>query len=606
MTPSYLVHNVLLGNGVLASNITYSGYDSAIGFFNGVSSNLGLDSGLIITNGRAADACGPNNNSGTSYSWPNCDSAIDPDLRRLADTPVTSCAVIEFDFIPYSDTIKFKYVFGSEEYPEFVNQFNDAFGFFLSGPGISGPYSNNAKNIAILPDTMNTPVTIDSVNCASHANYYVCNWPNTCGNNCPTSSSLPSTTVQYDGFTVPLTAISAVQCGQRYHIKIGVCNAEDCAYESGVFLEAGSFTTAGSTVSSGIVLNHNVSAGDTLFRGSCDSAAIYIEKGNANTADTVWVTTGGTAVPGTDYNPPPSRIILPVGLSGDTLHIHAYPSANNNTVEIILHMMQHLCNGLDTQNVTIFIRNPSPVSVPPDSVCQGSSASLLASGSLNYTWMPATGLSCTNCANPIASPTVTTTYTVTGIDMDGCTSSTTAIVTVESHPKAAFSYEAQSGSPTIIQFTDQSTDAYGLRSWAWRFGDTMNSTSQVQNPQFNYSDTGTYCPTMVVTNIKGCLDSVTNCLVIEPAINLYIPDAFTPNGDKKNETFGPIGTGMQSYSMYIFDRWGTLLFSTTNNQQWNGTANGVKVAEDVYIYRIIAIDNYNKSHTYVGKVTVIK
>ncbi len=393
-----MVQHQLLGSGITATNITFSGVDTAFGFFNGMNSNIGLDSGLILTNGRAKDAVGPNNTPGKSFTWPNCHSYTDPDLASIANANVTSVAKVEFDFIPNSDSIKFTYVFGSEEYPEYVNSYNDAFGFFLSGPGISGPYTNNAENIALIPGTNNAPVSIDSVNCTVHSAYYVCNWPATtgfpCNVGCPTSSSLPSTTVQYDGFTVPLIAVAAVQCGQQYHIKLAVCNAGDCALESGVFFEAGSFTTNGAFVSSVINYNNNYYPGDTiLYRGSCGSASLYIERPNALNPDTVLIDTSGTASPGIDYNPLPDTVILPAGVMGDTLHIHAYPSSRTGFQTIIARLIQHQCGTSDTQKVTIYIGNPPPITIaePPATACFGGDVPLTpnVSGGVgvgNYTY----------------------------------------------------------------------------------------------------------------------------------------------------------------------------------------------------------------------------
>ena len=89
----------------------------------------------------------------------------DPDLDQLSTFNTNDAAVLEFDFIPTGDSLSFNYSFGSDEYNEYVcGSVNDAFGFFLSGPGINGAYSNNAINLAIIPETDGTPVTINSVN----------------------------------------------------------------------------------------------------------------------------------------------------------------------------------------------------------------------------------------------------------------------------------------------------------------------------------------------------------------------------------------------------------------------------------------------------------
>ncbi len=398
---NYLVKNILLGNGVLASNITFSGDDTAIGFFNGISSNIGIDSGVLITNCAVTNAPGPNNSSNAGYSWPRCGTYHDSDLATLigvAYNKVHSAAILEFDFVPYSDTVSFQYVFASEEYPEFVgSQFNDDFGFFVSGPGISGPYSRNAENIALIPFT-STPVAINNVNCTMNYNYYVCNWPATialpCDVGCPTSSSMPSTTVQFDGFTVPLAATAIVECGKQYHIKLAIANIGDCAYGSGVFLKSGSFSSSGTTVSSAINYSNSLFAGDTiLYRGNCDQASIYFERGSSILADTIFIDTSGTASPGKDYTPIPDTIIMPPGVTGDTLNISAFASSKTGIQTIILSILQKSCGTVDTQKITLYIGNPDSIKVnqTPIIVCYGNNVTISPTitggvGAYTYSW----------------------------------------------------------------------------------------------------------------------------------------------------------------------------------------------------------------------------
>lgn len=378
---NYLVKNILLGNGVLVSNITYTGDDTAVGFFNGIKSNIGMDSGVLLTTGTVTNAPGPNNNSGASYAGPNCVTNTDPDLQVIAGTNVDDAAIIQFDFVATSDTVKFQYVFGSEEYPEFVNSFNDAFGFFVSGPGITGPYTGNAENIAILPDTVNTPVTIDSVNCNVHANYYVCNWPSSpCADACPTPAQMPSTTVQYDGFTTVLTAYAVVECGQTYHIKIAIADAGDCAYDSGVFLKSGSFSSNGSTVTSAVNFLNNTYPNDTiLYRRSCETASIYFERGASNSIDTILIDTSGTAVAGVDYTPIPDTIIMPIGVTGDTINISALSNLKPGLQTLNITIIQNICGSADTTKLTIYIGNPPPMTVTESPVytCYNDSATLI-------------------------------------------------------------------------------------------------------------------------------------------------------------------------------------------------------------------------------------
>jgi len=195
----------------------------------------------------------------------------------------------------------------------------------------------------------------------------------------------------------------------------------------------------------------------------------------------------------------------------------------------------------------------------------------------------------------------------------GCSSSLDVnnYITTYSRPDASFTTSPKPATivdPTI-QFINQSTDRYGIVQWFWTFGDQTDSVSGQQNPVHTYQDTGTYCTTLVATNSNGCADTTTDCLVIEPAFTLYIPDAFSPNGDGKNDLFMAKGQYVKGFEMYIFDRWGQQIFHTTNiNEGWSGRINngGAVCQEDIYVYLITAYDSRNQKHTYTGSLNLIK
>ncbi|MGY8989678.1 MAG: choice-of-anchor L domain-containing protein, partial [Flavobacteriales bacterium] len=238
--PTYLIDNVLLGGGIVASNHTYEGDSSQIGFFNAVNTNLGLDSGIIMATGEIENLV-PGNLGFTIIS----NTVTDPDLLNVANSvpgmigqsfsvsSINDVAKLEFDFVPTSDTVRFRYVFGSQEYFAFENtSYNDVFGFFLSGPGIAGPYANGAENLAIVPGSNPPlPITISSVNSVTPINqqYFVNN-----------QNGL-DTIADADGLTTVLTAVAVVQCGQTYHIRLAIADGSDQGLSSYVWLEAGSF-----------------------------------------------------------------------------------------------------------------------------------------------------------------------------------------------------------------------------------------------------------------------------------------------------------------------------------------------------------------------------
>jgi gliding motility-associated-like protein len=185
------------------------------------------------------------------------------------------------------------------------------------------------------------------------------------------------------------------------------------------------------------------------------------------------------------------------------------------------------------------------------------------------------------------------------------------MITVYPLPKANFTY---SPSPVgilnpTVQFTSTGSSKYPVVYWNWNFGDGVDSTSYLTNPQHTYSDTGTYCVTLVVESRTGCTDTVTNCLVVEPDFTLYIPNAFTPNADGLNETFMPKGSYIENYDMYIFDRWEAQIFHSNEiTTGWNGRVNGSGTVcqEGTYLYLINVTDSRGKTHSYTGMVNLMK
>ncbi|HNP50038.1 MAG TPA: choice-of-anchor L domain-containing protein, partial [Bacteroidia bacterium] len=155
LTAQQLVQS-MLGIGVTATNVSFTGTLSATAGFVEPSNNFGIRNGIVLTTGNPNRVPGPNNMDSASI-----DNFLPGDsLLDLYTTAFTQDAtILEFDFVPTSDSIAFNYVFGSEEYNEFVfSGYNDIFGFFISGPGING-----VQNIALVPGTA-TPVSIDSIN----------------------------------------------------------------------------------------------------------------------------------------------------------------------------------------------------------------------------------------------------------------------------------------------------------------------------------------------------------------------------------------------------------------------------------------------------------
>jgi gliding motility-associated-like protein len=311
ITVSDLVQNVLLGGGVTATNITFNGQPAnqayvQIGSFNSAGANVGMANGITLCSGDINVAVGPNNNGGNTLPLGGLALPGDPDLTQALGGGFTTndAAVLEFDFVPDGDSLSFNYVFGSEEYLEWVNSsFNDVFGFFLSGPGINGPYINNAENIALVPNTT-LPVAIDNVNTTVNSVYYVDN-----GDGFTAPFNTDPQYIQFDGFTTVLQARALVQCGQTYHIKIAVADAGDNILDSGVFLEAGSFTSPGA-----IAIDITTESSDGTMTEGCTDAVFTITRPIAANDIDITISISGSAINGTDYLPQlPPTVTMPAG-----------------------------------------------------------------------------------------------------------------------------------------------------------------------------------------------------------------------------------------------------------------------------------------------------
>ncbi|MEE3037720.1 MAG: choice-of-anchor L domain-containing protein, partial [Bacteroidota bacterium] len=253
-TPEFLVDSILLGEGVVATNHQYQGGADQIGFFNGLNTNIGIDSGIVLCTGDI-DELIPNGFGGGAP--PN--NVNDPDLLDLANSvpgligqnfqvsSVNDIAILEFDFIPASSFLSFKYVFASVEYFAYENtEFNDVFGFFISGPGITGPYESppafpdGSINIATFASTeanslgVMLPITVSSVQAQYNSDLFVSNQFGGDDNGINTNVS---------GYTTVFTAEANVTCGALYHIKLAIADGSDSGLSSFVMLEAGSFSS---------------------------------------------------------------------------------------------------------------------------------------------------------------------------------------------------------------------------------------------------------------------------------------------------------------------------------------------------------------------------
>jgi gliding motility-associated-like protein len=653
-SPQQLVEDVLIGQGVQVSNFQFTGNPASRGFFDGSSSNIGLASGVILSTGRAIDAVGPNSTTAGSISEEGTDFMRPGDAALSAISASSlgthDASVLEFDFIPSSDTVQFRYVFASNEYMFWVNptnNINDVFAFFVSGPGISGE-----QNIALLPGTT-TPITMLNVNANTNSQYYIDNGDD--------AGEQGGTSVNYNGFTRVLTAQVLLTSCQSYHIRLAIADGGDGTYDSAVFLEAGSFSSP--TVSLSAETNYTSTTGSLDLVEGCSSMSLTFERSEPFDAPlTVGLNFSGTATVGADVTNIPNTITFPAGQGTTTITFNIVQDGVAEGVETMTIALDQLnpCSSGPASSVTITIQDVVPMSLQiTPSLALGcptpSTIDVVVSGGYpvyEYQWNGAADTDASITVNPYS----TTNYTVIVTDACGFIATATSTITVNyqqmvvSVPSVVvcngddallvstvtggmgiISYLWDGGgtdstlalTPTstvsvVLQVTDdcgisESTMAtvtveeldasftqqlvkhstiqftnttVGATNFSWDFGD--GEVSIRESPLHEYAEEGTYPVILTVTNSNGCQSFIEDTVTVYPPLHVYIPNSFTPNGDGVNDVFGIQGEGYLYYDLEIFDRWGNKMkFGRfKDDTAWDGTYNGKLVPSGAYVYRV--------------------
>ncbi|MBL8010381.1 MAG: SprB repeat-containing protein, partial [Flavobacteriales bacterium] len=400
----------ITGPGVTISNPVITCHGLGYGEFTYTGTALSAEEGVILTTGRITDAIGPNNNGGGG-NWFAQGTPGDPVLNAVTGRTTMDACKFEFDIIPTGDSLSFNFVFASEEYNEWVgSQYNDVFGFYISGPGILGdPNAGSEKNIALIPGS-NQPVTINTVNNGSNSAYYFDN--------------AGGPTIQYDGYTRNLVAKSAVTPCQSYHLKLIIADASDRKYDSGVFIEK--------IESNNVTMQAFTANGTPELVEGCNPGWVRFERPFARpTPLTIQYYIQGSATNGADYtaitpvNPLlPKSIVIPANQTFVDRTVNPLiDGLNENTEDLLFILGNPFCPAQNLDSLSFPLIDTLFATVSPGgTICAGGSWPLQVTGGATYSWSPATGLSCTNCPNPVASPTSTTTYVVTITD-GSCTRS---------------------------------------------------------------------------------------------------------------------------------------------------------------------------------------
>lgn len=267
------------------------------------------------------------------------------------------------------------------------------------------------------------------------------------------------------------------------------------------------------------------------------------------------------------------------------------------------------CPGYDS--VYLMVRKPFEMRTPPnDTVCAGRSVNLSANNAHTYQWSPAEGLNRTDIANPTATPTATTRYRVIGRDAYGCFTDT-GYVTIAVGPKPTVNIGADlttvNGSPVTFNPVIENGP---IVHYSWTPASQL-SCSDCPTPTGIVNTNTLY--TLTVENSFGCsaVDSIFVSAMCQKA-EVFVPNAFTPDGDGLNDVLTVRGTGISVKSFRVFNRWGNMVFEKTNfaandaKYGWDGKVKGVPATPDVYVYTAEVICDNGTVYTYKGNTTILK
>ncbi len=374
---SSLITDVFLDQGCFeVSNIQLRGDSENIGFFEYGRNSISINKGIILATGDVSYANGPNNSGGNlDYSGNGGDAEQEADLQKLADAIETfDVTAIEFDFVPSVDEISFRYVFASEEYCDFVgSKFNDVFGFFISGPGIQDSFVNNARNIALIPDSEDF-VAINNVNHITNSEYYISNtdYPEnetSLGTGCFENGLVPPAValseIQHDGFTTVLTAKAEVIPCETYHIKIAIADIVDDNMDSAVFLEENSFK-AGDGIALGTLVA-NVNSNNAIE--GCQEVYFVFERIDKNFSEDLVVnfrlSENSTAIEGEDFDTLARTVIIPAGEGKVELPVNLYDdNIDEEREEIIIEYdLVCGCGIVKTVSTNLYVSDALPLVV---------------------------------------------------------------------------------------------------------------------------------------------------------------------------------------------------------------------------------------------------
>ncbi len=576
----------MVGGGLTVSNATITCPSIAYGTFtNGASTNLGIPSGIVLTTGNVNTLNGPGSNF---WSVDNPGGACnDAQLGALESSANNDCCILEFDVVPSCTTLRIRFVFGSEEYPEYVNlNFNDAFGFFVTGQNPGGGNYNNT-NVATLPNNT-TIVSIDNVNANLNSAYYV--------------NNSTGTSIVLDAFTTVITRDVAVVPCQSYHFKLAIADATDNIYDSGVFIDfldcvntvaSTNTTTPASCAGNDGTATANVSAGYPPYTYSWNTTppqTTPTATGLTPGIYTVTIDDAGACTPpliqtvtvSSNASVPTLSINSTSICTGQSATLTATPSAaggtflwspggqttqsitvspsSTTTYSCVYNLSGCNANG----SGTVTVNSIPSINVTSPIICAGQSATVTSTPSATggtYSWSP--GGQTTQ--NITVSPTTTTNHSVI-YTLNGCSSSpVSATVTVNPTP----SITATSSTICLGQsatLTSTASVSGGTYSWSPGGLTTQNITVSPSTTT-NYS---------VIYSLNGCSSAPASASVtVNPIPTVTVSSSTICSGQSATLTATPSsGSGSYSWSTNGSTQSVIVSPSTTNSYTVTYTLNG--------------------------------
>jgi len=494
----------MVGDGVTISNVTFTGNSLQAGYFKNLSHvHPEIDSGIVLTTGLAKSSGLDNGLDGESLADADnsMDDGTDNDLASaigVASTELHDACILEFDFVPLGDSIKFRYSFSSEEYrPSFVcGSYNDAFAFFISGPGFP-----SLTNIALIPGT-SLPVSIHNVNnvtgvfpanCILNPAYYQDNTGNAF--------------LTHDGMTIVMTALAQVQPCQVYHLKLVIADNFDQLYDSGVFLEAKSLTSNSFQLTN---LTQVDNTGASYLVEGCATGSLKIRRQAATLfSQTINLGYGGTAVNGVDVQLLPSSITIPANQTEVLLNILPIVDNLPEGIETLKIYTLAPCGILTpTDSAQIQIRDYDTLAVTTSmltdtaAICRNSSVQLIASnGYTFYNWAPAASLNNASVISPMATPLADSTMFVCTSQEGTCHARDSVFIfwkRVKLNSKTDVNCQGASTGQIIVSTGPE---------WVSPVNYAIDASPFQPLSTFNNLPIGTY--TIKAKDATGCIDSIT-------------------------------------------------------------------------------------------------